>query len=139
MLIQQLNRTDPEKVFIVVKNAEGSEIKKDAVVQLDISTDIDGNRAVQPNSNELNAVIGLADKAIADGAFGLVQCYGYRASSIVFQTDTSIAAGVKLVAVAGQNYAQSSASGDLLLVLCESVASSSASATISKKVHIRMM
>ena len=139
MLIQSINRDDADKVFVSVKNAEGSALPVDSMVQLDLTTDIDGNRVVQPNSAETNAVVGMLDEALAIGAYGIAQSYGYRASSVVFQTNTSIAKGVKLVPVAGQNYVASSASGDLLVVLCESIASSTASATISAKVHLRMM
>lgn len=139
MIFPALTRTDPEKVFGAFKNAEGGTINADDVCQLDISTAVDGNRIVQPNSNETNAVIGIAHTSIADGEVGLVQLYGYRGSSRVFQTDTTIAAGVKLVPTAGAARLQSSASGDLLFVLLESVATSSASATISKKIHIRCL
>jgi len=139
MLIQGINRDDADAIFIAVKNVEGTTLPVDSLVQLDLSTDIDGNRVVQPNTNETNASVGLLDEALTDGAFGLAQAYGYRASSIVFQTNTTQAAGVKLVPVAGANYVRSSASGDLLAVLCESIATSSASATISAKVHLRLM
>lgn len=139
MLIQPLNREDADNVFIAVRNVEGTTLPVDSVVALDLSTDIDGNRVVQPNTNELSATVGVLDAALADDAYGLAQTYGYRASSIVFQTNTTIAKGVKLVPTAGQNYFASSASGDLLAVLCETIATTGASATISAKVHLRLM
>jgi len=139
MLIQPLNREDADVVLVAIRNVEGTTLPVDSLVQLDLSTDINGNRVVQPNTNELNASVGLLDEALDDDAYGLAQVFGYRPSSIVFQTNTSQAAGVKLVPVAGNNYVQSSASGDLLMVLAESIASSTASATISAKVHLRLM
>lgn len=137
MRIQQLNRTDAEKVFGAYTNVEGSSIPADAVVQLDVSTSADGNRVVQPNTNELNAVVGVADAAIANSAVGLVQMYGYRGTSKILLTNTSHAVGVKLVAVAGQDYLATSASGDLLFVLLES--HTTGTGTVSKKVLIRAL
>jgi hypothetical protein len=137
MLIPQINRDGAEAVFGSFYGAEGADIPKDAVCQLDITTAVDGNRVVQPNTSELNAVVGIAHALITDATYGLVQIYGYRSTAKVLTTDTSIAAGVKLVAVAGQDYLASSASGDLLFVLLQS--HTTAAGTVSKKIHIRAM
>jgi hypothetical protein len=142
MLLQQLNRNDAEKVFIIVKNLEGATMPKDSAAQMLIDTTMDGNRACQPNTGELDFFLGIVDAAIVSLDFGLVQIYGYRATSKVFQTDTSRAAGSKMVPVAGADYIIYAAAGDGrdgFLALGEDVATSATSATISKKIFIRAM
>lgn len=138
MKIQQLNATDAEKVFGAFTNREGGTIAADAVVQLDFTAaTLDGNSIVQPNTGELNAVVGINDASLANGASGLVQLYGYRGTSKILLTNTTQAAGAKLVAVAGQDYLASSASGDLLFVLLES--HTTGTGTTSKKVLVRAL
>lgn len=150
MIFQRVNRTDPERVFIVMRNNEGASINKDQTVQLELaSASIDGVRVRDMDTGNLHAFIGIADAAIADGAYGLIQVYGYRSTSILFQTDTSQDTGVVLVPVAGQDYLQSTltalASNSAFSfyppfqLLGESIASSAASATISKKIFIRAL
>lgn len=137
MIFQQLNASDAEKVFGLY-SAAGA-VAADAVVQLDITTTVNGNAIVQPATAGLNAVVGICDAAIAASGTGLVQLYGYRGTSKIFQTDTSVAAGARLVAANAVDYLRSSATGDLLFVLLENIATSSASATISKKILIRAL
>jgi len=118
-------------------------------VQVDETTDVDGVKARDMDTGSLFAFLGVADAAVADGEFGLAQVYGYRSSSQVFQTDTSIAAGVPLVPVAAQEYLQSVVSTiasnaavtlqPIYAVLLESIASAAASATQSVKIWIRAM
>lgn len=121
------------------KNNEGSTLPVDAVVQLDVSTaGVDGINVVQPNTGELNLTVGVLDVATANGEFGLVQVSGYRATSIVLITDTTLANGLKLTPVAGQNYLASLAAGDGRdgwFALCES--HTTGTGTVSKKIHIR--
>lgn len=129
----------PEAVFGVFYNAEGASIPADAVCQMSMSTP-DGIKVVQPNTNELDGVLGVADAAIADATYGLVQLFGYRATSKLLLTDTSQAAGLKLIPVAGQDYLKSVAAGDGrdgFFVLLES--HTTGSGTTSKKIHIRAM
>jgi len=147
MLSARLNAGMAEVFHTVVRAAEGSALVKDQCVQMDFSTSIDGIRVVQPNTGELWGFMGVMDQAVADGELGLCQIWGYRTSSIVFQTNTSQAAGLPLVPVAAANYlataASTTASNAAVTqqpfggVLGESIASSSASATISAKVFIR--
>jgi hypothetical protein len=148
MLIKNLHHTPnyvpstspaAEAAFGVFKNSEGATIPADAVCQMSLSTP-NGIKMVQPNTAELDAVVGVADAAIADASFGLVQTYGYRATSKVLLTDTSQAAGLKMVPVAGQDYLASVAAGDGrdgLFVLLES--HTTGTGTTSKKIHIRAM
>jgi hypothetical protein len=133
-----------------VRNNEGAAINKDQTVQWEpASASVDGVRVRDMDTGNLFLFVGVADAAIADGDYGLVQVYGFRSTSIVFQTDTSQDTGVPLVPVAGQDYLQSVASTTasnaavtlqpVFAALLESIATSAASATISKKVFVRAL
>ncbi len=150
MIFQRVIRTDPERVFIVFRNNEGATIAKDDACQLELaSASIDGVRIRQPDTGNLYAFVGVADAAISDGSYGLIQVYGYRSTSKVFQTNTSQDTGVALAPTAAAAYVQSVATSTtssanvtqqpIFAVLGESIASSSASATISAKVFIRAL
>lgn len=139
MRLQQINRSDPEKVFAIFYSLAGT--SKDYVVCLDTTSLADGISVIQPTTAGLEAVAGIVDADIAALSYGLVQIYGYRASSLcktVNSSDSSYAAGVPMVAVNGANYLNSG-TGHQYFVVLESVASSSATGTISKKIHIRAM
>lgn len=149
MLWKRMNRTDPEQVHVIVQAVEGSQIPANACVQLDLSTNVDGVRAVQPNTGELFAFLGVTDQPINDQDYGLVQVYGYRATSSVFQTDTSQAAGALLAPTAGQYrlapVASTMASTVVVTqqpafaVLAEAIATASVSGTISAKIFLRAL
>jgi len=135
MLLQQLNRSDAEKVFGIYTNVKGSATVAGDVVVLDISTDVDGNRVTQPATASLKAVIGISHVAIADGDPGLVQIFGYRGAATVKRTNTTQAAGLALIPADGVDYLVSAAAGDFILL--ESLATSTD--PVSAKVHIRCM
>jgi len=84
MLFQRIKRTDPEKIFIIVKNSWSTAALADGyVVQWDFTTDVDGVGVTQPQGMATNfgsAVAGVAVEAIAIGDYGLVQVYGYHAA-----------------------------------------------------------
>lgn len=113
----------------------------DDAVALETNSDsIDGVRVRQPDTGLLATFIGIADAAITSGSYGLVQVYGYRSTSRVFQTNTSIDTGVVITPVAGAAYVQSFASSNVPYgVLLETIVSSSVSNTVSRKVFIRAM
>lgn len=148
MLFQRTNRSDPERVFIVVLSNEAQ--AADDTVQWELTAaSIDGVKVRQPDTANEWAFVGIADAAIASGSYGLVQIYGYRSTSRLFQTNTSINTGVPLVPVAAVAYMASissltTSSSDVTLqpvfaVLGESIVSSSASATVSRKIFLRAM
>jgi hypothetical protein len=149
MLFKRINRSLPEQVFVVVTNNEGATIVKDQTVQMDATSDVDGVKARDMDTGALFAFLGLADADIAAAATGLVQVYGYRSTSLVFQTDTSLTPGVPLVPVAAQNYLATVASivasnvsvtqQPIVGALLEAVASSSASSAVSAKIFIRAL
>ena len=84
MLFQRVIRTDPEKVFVVVKNSYSTaSLANGQVVQWDFLTDQDGVGVSIPSgmaTNLGNAAAGVAVETIAHNAYGLVQVYGYHAA-----------------------------------------------------------
>ena len=145
MLFKRINRTDAESVFIVMQANEAG-VAADDVVQLELTAaSVNGVLVVQPNSAELNATVGIADAAIGNGAFGLVQIYGYRSTARVLQTGTTLALGVALGPVAGSDMLATTVSVGLgaylpTFVLLETAATAAGTdSTVSKKIFIRMM
>ncbi len=104
MLIQQLNRTDPEKVQIIVKNTETTSITNGMAVALCIGTSgsFDGIQCVKAASGvaaNLPGFLGVAIQDIASQGFGLVQMFGPVASVLLSNVGPSItiAAGDPLI------------------------------------------
>ncbi len=95
MLFQRVNRTDPEKVFIVVFNSYGSASFSDGQAAMwDYPTDADGVGVTRPTARATSAGLafaGIAVETIASGAYGLLQVYGFHTATRVRQ-DTSSAA-----------------------------------------------
>lgn len=93
MLLQQLNRSDAEKVFIMVQNASGSTTTQGALACFDARTTSSlGNAVMQPITSNLAAFVGVFDSDLAADAFGLAQVYGYRASIVVHVGAASVSA-----------------------------------------------
>lgn len=96
MKFQRLNRTDAEKVFVIVQNVAGATMTAGYACVWDISSP-DGVRVSKPATATLSLFVGLVDKDIADQAYGLVQAYGYRSAGYVINGTTAIAAGNILI------------------------------------------
>jgi hypothetical protein len=150
MVFQRVNREHAEKVFLMVKNNEGSALAAGQTVQWELaSASVDGVKARGVDTGNDWAFIGIVDAAIADGEYGLVQVYGYRASAKVFQTGTSYDTGAALVPVAGQAYMSAVATSTtstanvtlqpVFAVLAESIQTAAASATVARKVFLRAL
>jgi len=150
LIFQRLNRTDPERVFVIVQNNEGAQINKDQSVQWELaSASIDGVKVRDLDTGNLYAFAGVADANIATSAYGLIQVYGYRSTSILFQTSISQDTGLALIPVVAVDYLQSVATvltstdnftrTPIVAVLGESIASAAASATVSRKIFIRAL
>ena len=143
MLFQRVNRTNPERVFMVMQaNAAG--VAADDVVQLELTAaSVDGIKVIQPATANMQAVVGVADAAIANGDYGLVQIFGYRSTSRIGPTDsTQTSLGRVLIPVAGQDYFSTIATNaqyGALAVLLESLTTGTSSDTVSKKIFLRMM
>lgn len=102
MLFQRLNRSDPEKIFIVVKNSYSTAaITVGQCVSFDYTTDADGVGVTRPTTALLYHAAGIVESAsIAAGDYGLVQVYGHNANALVDGT-TGIGVGTPLQAVNG--------------------------------------
>ena len=92
MYSQRINRDDPEKIFINVQSVyTTASLAAGDVVCFDVAT-YDGVRVTNPLTANFGLVAGVAAETIANGGFGLVQCYGYRDDVDVDGT-TALAAG----------------------------------------------
>lgn len=108
MLIQQLNRTDPEKVQIMIKNVDGGgSITTGLGVCIPASgASIDGISVVRATAALQRGFVGVATQDIAINGFGLATTWGYVNSVQISNVGTSITvtAGNVLIpsAIAGQ-------------------------------------
>ena len=110
MLFQRINRTNPEKVFVVAYNSYSTAaITNGQFVNWDFITDGDGVGVTIPLARATNAGVAaagiVATASIAAGDYGLIQVYGYH-SAVRVRTVTggtpAIAKGTPLFAnVAG--------------------------------------
>ncbi len=92
MLIQQLNRTDPERVQLIVKNVDGSgSITTGQGVRL-VSTllSFDGVSAAKNSAAGIAGFVGVAAQDIPINGYGLVVSWGYCASIEVSCVGTSL-------------------------------------------------
>jgi len=83
MLFQRINRTDPEKVFVIVKNSYSTaSLTNGQSAQWDYVTDADGIAVTKPAAtvNGLGAPSfgGIITQTIASGDYGLMQVYGHH-------------------------------------------------------------
>jgi len=99
MLFQRINRSDPEKVFIVAKNSYATaSLTNGQAVMWDYITDYDGvgvTLAVAGRAKHAGfPAAGIAAETIAAGAYGLIQVWGYHSAVRV----RSITAGSPAIA-----------------------------------------
>jgi hypothetical protein len=96
MLFQRINRTDPEKVFVVVMNSYSSgSLSNGQAVQWDYATDANGVSVTKPAGTHGFAMAGVVAETIAHNAYGLVQVYGYHSAGRV-DGSSGLAAGSAL-------------------------------------------
>lgn len=93
MLFQRVNRSSPEKIFIVAKNSYSTaSLSNGQAVIWDWTTDADGvGVTLATATNNVSAgqdVAGIAAATIAAGDYGLIQVYGYH-SAVRVRTITS--------------------------------------------------
>ena len=93
MLFSRINKTDPEKAFVVVKAGEALCAGKPVTYHFS-GTD-DGKLAYLANAaTDHSLIVGLADAAIASDAYGLVQCYGFRSDAyVILASSQAVGAG----------------------------------------------
>ena len=94
MLFQRVNRTNPEKIFIVAFNSwSTASLTNGQAVIWDYTTDVDGVGVTKPTDGNLQAghygvaFAGIAAETIASGSYGLLQVYGYH-SAVRVRTQT---------------------------------------------------
>ena len=142
MIFKRLNRTLAEQIFLVFQ-ANVANIAADDVVSLETAAaSVDGIKINQGATAIIanHAVVGVADAAIANGAYGLVQVYGPRSTSRIVMTDSSYALAVALRAASGADYFSTVAStvGVMpIAVLLETITTGTTTASV--KVFLRMM
>lgn len=87
MLFQRINRSDPEKIFVTVfQSYSTAALSNGQGVIWDFATDADGLGVTRPTARATNggiAAAGVVAEAIAAGAYGLVQVYGYHSATRV--------------------------------------------------------
>ena len=87
MLFQRINRSDPERVFVSVYNSYSTAaLSNGQGVIWDFATDADGVGVTRPTARATNAGVaaaGVVAEAIAAGAYGLMQVYGYHSATRV--------------------------------------------------------
>lgn len=102
MIIQQLNRVDPERIQLMVKNVDGSgSITTGWGAAFPISgASIDGISAVKATGALARGFVGVAVQDIAINGFGLVTAWGQVNSVQISNVGTSITitAGDQLLA-----------------------------------------
>lgn len=88
MLIQQLNRTDAEKVMLMVKNVDGSGSITTGmgVVFAETAASADGISSLKGLVAKAGQFIGVAAQDIPINGFGLVTAWGYAASVFLSQS-----------------------------------------------------
>jgi hypothetical protein len=92
MLIQQLNRTDPERIQIMVKNVDGSgSITTGRGAAFPIAAaSIDGISAVNVTTALARGFVGVATQDIAINGFGLCTAWGFVNSVQISNVGTSL-------------------------------------------------
>ena len=144
MADQLINTSDAPKYMSLFKNNEGASLPADAVVAFEnVLASCHGRNVVQPNTSGLDNVVGVLDTSAADQASVWVQTWGYRGTSIVYHTGTTLASGVRMIPVAGANYWNTSSGGTAgfgaRAVLLQTVNCDSVSGTASAKIALFCM
>ena len=144
MLFKRVSRTQAETVFIVAKNVSGSTITAGYSCVFDVGASVDGVRVSQADSTDLQAYAGVADADIANNAFGLIQVYGYRATTYLYSSSGSSQTGDNLTVVQnewGLTPATSLGTSKTFGFLCEAVTASAASSQyhLNAKAFIRAL
>lgn len=107
MIFQKINRSDPERLFMICKNGTNATLVPGTPVCYDFNTDANGNTVILPTS-QLRLFAGIVGNTIgASGMpnqYGKVQYYGY-ADKIMVGVST-VTPGAILMAVSGATFLQ---------------------------------
>lgn len=144
MILQQLNRSDAEKVFIIGKNTAAATISAGAPVYFETDSVTDGN-SVSAAKGLLAATAlfaGINHASLTQSSYGLIQVYGFRTSAYVSAASAGCAIGIPLLPVVSQTYLTDTvSSNDFRMVnLMQTIgAAAGASAVLQYKVFIRAL
>lgn len=84
MLFQRIKRTDPEKIFVVVKNGYSTaSLTNGQWVRWDHDSAVDGVTVTIGSADAGLSVAGCVSETIAYNDYGLVQVYGYHSAARV--------------------------------------------------------
>jgi len=110
MLFQRINRSNPEKIFIVAYNSYSTAaLTNGQAVMWDYATDADGVGITKPTASAKatshygTTFAGVAAEGIAAGAYGLIQVYGYHSAVRVRNVTGGKPVGAAGVALSLQN------------------------------------
>lgn len=106
MLLQRVNRTDAEKVFIIVQNTSGGTLGKGCPVYFETAAQSDGIAVSEMASTGQLLFAGILTASLADDGYGLAQVYGINKSTLYCPTrsDWAAAPGSRLVSTANTHY-----------------------------------
>ena len=143
MLFKRISRSDAETAFIVVKNVSGSTMTAGYHCVFDVSTDADGVRVTQCSSFDLQAYAGCVDADIANGGYGLVQVFGYRAagyvcSSRIQNSGDNLGPTADVWSLESSSIAATTGFKAFAFI-CETVASATESTSANKRIFIRAL
>lgn len=126
MLIQALNVSDADAVFVIGQNVSASTLLGNTLACFEshptyVSSVSFGNAVNTPATSNLAAFAGVVHKDIAANAFGLVQVYGARQSIAAHIGATSLSAqgliiGPAAALVSGQTNGRSFNLGPIVLL-----------------------
>ena len=151
MIIQRLNRTNPEKVFIIVRN-DGTAIGKGEICVFNMDgtrNGLDVKLPLQLDDAHTTLIAGIADKAMAAGEYGLAQCYGIRTDVPMYKhgsaSNSNAVVGDIMKVITASDCLTAAAVGAVTawlpeIVMAETFASSNNSdGTTTAAVFLRMM
>lgn len=93
MLIQKINRIDAEHAYLNVKNISGDTMTLGYPCCYDfLATNSLGSAVSKPATSTLPMFAGVAKEDIANDGVGLIQAYGYNASTVVHVGANSVSA-----------------------------------------------
>jgi hypothetical protein len=151
MIIQRINRTNPEKVFIIVRN-DGTAIGKGEICVFNMDgtrNGLDVKLPLQLDDAHTTLLAGIADKAMAAGEYGLAQCYGIRTDVPMYKhgsaSNSNAVVGDIMEVVTASDCLTAAAVGAVTawlpeIVMAETFASSNNSdGTTTAAVFLRMM
>ena len=151
MIIQRIGRTNPEKIFIVVRNDSSAAIGKGYPCCFIMDTTRDGIDVTDAKTADVartNLLAGVVDQSLPAGQYGLAQAYGVRDDVVMLKagskSDGNAAIGDVLVLHTAISAFSGKAAGAVSgwfagVVMGQTMASSASTATTTATVFLRLM